>query len=386
MENQQIRSIFFSEFHPTAGPKIVFQVPEDIISAEEFDLMHVYVIPKKQLRGRTISLNFGGHRILGCPVYIEGPQYARNALIFNCCFVFDSLADSSKFEKIVRKLSNYLTTLEMQHGFLSNEKKHEKLPGIMQSILNDLNKFGICEIYIDKSTSLHLQREESVRDLLEMNDYDVPIMINKPGEGYDQLDVAARQVIRFIDGRRYVIVIAKDADMDLKIVKLVIHSLIQHKICALIPIFQYSNVYMTTPLLAKLIQDKNLQEQCLKFVAMRELRPCIRDILQMYCSMVFGTTMRDLCVRVSPRISGVHEERLIQFGLIYGLIRRLHRYPVRLPDLPQRQYRMSEATQAYNTAFCGRYCDDHVCSRSGSRFGDLDSALESDPQIMTCWK
>lgn len=27
-----------------------------------------------------------------------------------------------------------------------------------------------------------------------MNDYDVPIMINKPGEGYDQLDVAARQV------------------------------------------------------------------------------------------------------------------------------------------------------------------------------------------------
>jgi len=31
-------------------------VPEDIISAEEFDLMHVYVIPKKQLRGRTISL------------------------------------------------------------------------------------------------------------------------------------------------------------------------------------------------------------------------------------------------------------------------------------------------------------------------------------------
>jgi len=26
---------------------------------------------------------------------------------------------------------------------------------------------------------------------------------------------------------------------------------------------------LTTPLLAKLIQDKNLQEQCLKFVAMR---------------------------------------------------------------------------------------------------------------------
>lgn len=33
------------------------------------------------------------------------------------------------------------------------------------------------------------------------------------------------QVIRFVDGRRYVIVIAKDADMDLKIVKLVIRSL-----------------------------------------------------------------------------------------------------------------------------------------------------------------
>jgi len=66
--------------------------------------------------------------------------------------------------------------------------------------------------------------------------------------------------------------------------------------------------------------------------------------------------------------------RLIQFGLIYGLIRRLHRYPVRLPDHSQRQYRYNEATQAYNTTFCGRYCDDHVCSRSGWSFCKISLA------------
>ena len=31
--------------------------------------------------------------------------------------------------------------------------------------------------------------------------------------------------------------------------------------------FQYSNVYMTTPQITKLSQDKDLQEDCLKYVA-----------------------------------------------------------------------------------------------------------------------
>lgn len=46
----------------------------------------------------------------------------------------------------------------------------------------------------DPSTSLHLQREESVRDLVDVNDHDVPIMINKLSEGFESLDVAAKQV------------------------------------------------------------------------------------------------------------------------------------------------------------------------------------------------
>lgn len=53
--------------------------------------------------------------------------------------------------------------------------------------------WAICCI-ADPSTSLHLQREESVRNLVDVNDHDVPIMINKLSEGFENLDVAAKQV------------------------------------------------------------------------------------------------------------------------------------------------------------------------------------------------
>ena len=47
-----LRSIFFAEFHPTAGPMIRCQAPangKDLISKDLFDALSVYIIPKPQL-------------------------------------------------------------------------------------------------------------------------------------------------------------------------------------------------------------------------------------------------------------------------------------------------------------------------------------------------
>lgn len=50
----------------------------------------------------------------------------------------------------------------------------------------------------------------------------------------------------------------------------------------------------------------------------------LRDIYRMYASMTHGNSMRDLCQRLNPQNLRINERRLVQFGLIEGLIRRVY--------------------------------------------------------------
>lgn len=54
-----------------------------------------------------------GKKLIGCPVCIEHKKYSRNALLFNLGFVCDAQANTCALEPIVKKLSGYLTTLEV---------------------------------------------------------------------------------------------------------------------------------------------------------------------------------------------------------------------------------------------------------------------------------
>jgi len=48
--------LFFAEFHPVQGPKISYQVPEALISADVFEAFSEFIIPKPQLCGRLVAL------------------------------------------------------------------------------------------------------------------------------------------------------------------------------------------------------------------------------------------------------------------------------------------------------------------------------------------
>jgi hypothetical protein len=60
------------------------------------------------------------------------------------------------------------------------------------------------------------------------------------------------------------------------------------------------------------------------FFAVRQ-PPALRDIFRMYSSMTYGTTVRDLCVRLNPHPLRIDERKLVQFGLLEGLIRRVYK-------------------------------------------------------------
>lgn len=52
-------------------------------------------------------------KVIGYPVGLDSAEYDRNRLMFNLCFVCDAKMRTIQYEPIVRKLANYLTTLEV---------------------------------------------------------------------------------------------------------------------------------------------------------------------------------------------------------------------------------------------------------------------------------
>ena len=41
--------------------------------------------------------------------------------------------------------------------------------------------------------------------------------------------------------------------------------------------------------------------------------------------MTYGTTIRDLCLRLNPHALRIDEQRLVQFGVLKGIIRRIQK-------------------------------------------------------------
>ncbi|KAG8436134.1 hypothetical protein GDO86_007297 [Hymenochirus boettgeri] len=379
MSNRRIECIFFSEFHPTLGPKITYQVPEEYISRELFDTVQVYIITKPELQNKLITVTAMDKKLIGCPVCIEHKKYSRNALLFNMGFVCNAQAKTCALEPIVKKLAGYLTTLELETGFISNEDSKQRLVPIMSILLEGLNSTGECSLPIDESNTMHLKLIELRVSPPAAQEYDVPVFTeDKEDFSNSQWDLTTQQILPYIDGFRHIQKISAEADVELNLVRIAIQNLIYYGVVTLVSIFQYSNVYCTTPRVHELIHDKALQEECLSYISKTGLkRPSLRDVFQLYCGLSPGTTVRDLIARHTQQLQKVDERKLIQFGLMKKLIRRLQKYPVKVAH---------EERSPPARLYTGSHSYDEICCKTGMSYLELDERLDSDPNIIVCLK
>ncbi|KFM61099.1 Nitrogen permease regulator 2-like protein, partial [Stegodyphus mimosarum] len=332
IEESTIKCIFFSEFHPTTGPKITFQVPNNYVSKELFDCYVCYIIPKEELQRNIITINTREGKIIGYPIHIENTKYPRNRLIFNLCFVCDSSKRTMQYEPIVRKLANYLVKLELEDGFLFQEDAKEQLPSIMAKIREELNANGKCSIPINVSNTIYLNVIRVYPMPPPVQDQDVPIFTDRkfPVLPTDW-DITMQQILPYIDGFRHVAKIAIEAGVEIHLVKAFIQNMVYYGVVTLIPIFMYSNIYTPTPKLNELAESCRLQDECMNYVARQGChRPSFRSIFTLYCQLTPETSVKTLCLRNNPRASGIDERKLIQFGLMKGIIRQLQKYPIQL--------------------------------------------------------
>uniref|UniRef100_A0A667WTT9 NPR2 like, GATOR1 complex subunit n=1 Tax=Myripristis murdjan TaxID=586833 RepID=A0A667WTT9_9TELE len=350
----RIECIFFSEFHPTLGPKITYQVPEEYISRELFDTVQVYIITKPELQNKLITVTAMGKKLIGCPVCIEHKKYSRNALLFNLGLVCDAQTKTCALEPIVKKLSGYLTTLELESGFISNEESKQKLLPIMSTLLEELNATGACTLPIDESNTIHLKLIEQRKDPQIVQEYDVPVFTQSKDHFIkSQWDLTTQQILSYIDGFRHIQKISAEADVELNLVRIAVQNLL----------------FLCLPQVL----------WCCNFGVhiSGQKRASLRDVFQLYCGLTPGTTVRDLCSRYSQQLQRVDERRLIQFGLMKSLIRRLQKYPVKvIRDERSRPPRLYTGCHSY----------DEICCKTGMSYKELDERLENDPNIIVCWK
>lgn len=143
------------------------------------------------------------------------------------------------------------------------------------------------------------------------------------------------QILPYVNGFNHLARIAWLADVDLALVTDCIRHLIMLGVVAVIPVFQYSNIYRPTPKLAQLAKCKEMQErcieQCTKINAYKNMpgpKAKIRDIFRFFSNCAHGATFSELCVRFNPAALNINERQLVLFGLLEGLIKKIDKYPI----------------------------------------------------------
>ncbi|XP_016924133.2 GATOR complex protein NPRL2 [Drosophila suzukii] len=374
----KIRCIFLSEFHATAGCKISCQVPDNYISKDVFDAINVYIIPKQHLQRCILTVNAMDVKIVGYPVGIQDQQkYARNAFLFNLCFVCDSRARSVQYEPVVKKLSEYLIMMEEESCFLSREDDKRRLQNIFETVLRDLNERKVATI-VEGDNTIYLKIVMHKPDPPPVKDHMVPLLLaNLRDAPLDNWDLTTQQILPYINGINHVARIAAEADVETDLVKSCIQNLVYYGVVQLLPILKYSNVYMTQNL-KHLIQSASLSGACRKYVALRpdKTLPSVQRIFQFYASMTHGVTLRAICQRLGPQHHNIDERRMVIFGLQHRFIRCIHKYPVFTGSVPSGRQKM----------YTGLISFDEICCKTGLSPSTIERDIEKDTNVTVIWK
>jgi len=377
-----LRAIFLAQFHHLQGPMIRCQWPEDYISKETFDVLSRFIIPKNEVQEQTITINSMGFKISGYPTYLKDKKYPRNYLLFNLCIVCHPWSRTVQFEPFVRKLSKFFVNLEKESEILSTEVEEGSSTSlIIQSILakvyDDINTQGKT-VVIHEKNSLHLSVIALGSQPSQVEECEAPMLVKHIGQFQrDQFDLTTTKILPHINGFNPVSKIGALADVEVNSVRACIQNLLYHKVVAVVPVFQYSNIYTVTPHFSVLCDDQFFREELRSFT-ISEKSPSLMDLYKFISSFTYGITLKDICIRMNPQRLGFDERRLVQFLVLKGALRRVHKYPVYQGE--------DEKTDPLYNWFTSQFNTDQICIKTGLSTQELDFRIDSDPNILVLWK
>ncbi|KAJ9070912.1 Nitrogen permease regulator 2 [Entomophthora muscae] len=395
-------SLFYTEFHPIQGPKVIYEIPEGTLINSvsptsgtpsgdtkvllsqvgesrlfDFEAISDYIIPKTQLCENILTFTAGSYKVVGHPMTIENRKYERNALMFNLCWVFDAHAVVNSYEPIISKMAVVLRSLEIENEFLSDHNKRKSLLPAMEHMLEDLN--NICEARITLSSMdiINLKLFPSYQQPLNFEMFEVPVPIAELTNMVDSTwDITTNKLLRHIDGVNHVKRIISLSEVDSTLAKKSMEHLLYYGCVVMVDLFQYSNIYAVKPSINRTIEDVILQRECMAYLFRPGVTsPSFAKIFSLYCSLKPGLTLHQWIEENQVESLNLDVRRFINFGILYRFLYRLHKYPVLTQDssgvlpLQLRRY------------LTGKHHYDEICVEFGYSSQEMDSILSREPGI-----
>lgn len=348
------------------GIKIVHQNPPGCIVPQEgsdnpqlfnFEAVSEFVIPRQAFCNRYITVRDPGgeYRILGYPVCVKDEKYSRNEFIFNFGIVTSTKHDMIPYEAVVRRLATTFTEMEIQTEFLSQEGSAEgegrrSIGALLEIIREDLNNYNECMIPVgkfcffytpgagltstDASNTINMKLFPVQLAPPPVKSWHVPIAkIRFDDFVDDRWDLTMRKVIPEIDGISDVRRIAQKADVSLDLTKLALQHLLYYKTIILVDMLFFSNIYAVTPLVDDFINNvDNMQEECAAYVFTNRPKAVGYYLCRLLTSFCQGRTLKEwLKMHMDDGFDVMNVldvRKLVQFGVIKGILRRIHKFPV----------------------------------------------------------
>ncbi|KAI1207055.1 nitrogen permease regulator 2 [Annulohypoxylon truncatum] len=354
----------------------------------DFDIIQEYIIPRKAFFNRFMTVNSPDNKysILGFPVSIPDERYHRNEFIFNFGLVVESDCDQIPYERLVRRLAVTFAEMERQHGYLSSstssnpsnpseDSGRRPIESLLEIVKEDLNNYGECMIPVDDANTLNMKLFPYHAPPPAVRGWHVPVPKMKLADIVDATwDLTLQKIIPHVDGVNDVRRIAWLADVSLPLTQIALQHLLYYDTVLLLDMFFFGSCYAPRPGVHDFIANRDgLVDECAGYVCISNPMAAAargssssaadsvaaagapgdggKDVVADTASLSGGQQgvsnyqlvklMTTFCVGRSVMewiklhqdsgfdvLRHVDIRRLVQFGVIKGLLYRVHKYVV----------------------------------------------------------
>ncbi|RDW87734.1 nitrogen permease regulator 2 [Coleophoma crateriformis] len=345
-----IEAIFFARFLPQEGTRVVYQSPPGSVVPEEgvdkprlfdFEVLSEYVIPRQAFCNRIVTIKDPDYKyhIIGHPVCIQDPKYERNEFMFNFCIVIRVDIKPTPYKTAVRRLAGHFTEMEIQSQFLSqidesNTQERRAIGPLLEIIKEDLNNYNECNVPVDDANTINMKLFTIHATPPHIKSWHVPIMKTKVNDIVDDTwDLSMQKVIKEIDGIKDVRRIAHDADVALNLTKIALRHLAYYETIIVLDMFLFGNIYQPTAEVKDFIDDKDdMQTECGNYCLINGPRIDNFYLCRLFTSLITGRTLKEWIKMHLDQgfeiLKFVDVRRFIHYGLVKGLIYRVHKYAI----------------------------------------------------------
>eukprot|EP00834_Sanchytrium_tribonematis_P002140 NODE_60_length_27201_cov_1.043318.p10 type:complete len:419 gc:universal NODE_60_length_27201_cov_1.043318:8769-10025(+) len=357
-----LECVFYSEFEPQVGPKLLHLIPSDYDHLEDFSSFY---IPKSYFCNRMLCVEMNRLVLVSHPVYIEDPKYERNLFAFNIGVILNAENkvneedDVIEYEKedttepvkfsnirvrcqhIIRKLAMKFKEFEITNQFITKDKSRLQIKYLLNILKSKIMVGDQFNILFDDLNYLSIDmvhRNEQAILFEELYDHLVPI----PLFDLDEMEFTCptiKRVACHLNGFDSIRQISSNAEASPEFIKLVLQQLYYAKMIDLTDIFQFKNCYSLTPIFKLFCDDSFKKSKALQYVS--KINISSLDIAIYYAQVRSGETVSSFVKRVVFPMDLLDVRRFFIHGIASKILRRVREYPILRRDGKLRHYHSS---------------------------------------------